>query len=83
MRLATKTLERGDRKENKIDEVRPNLIFVFILFSHLILKLATEKVIRGHSTLHAGIVLGLQTRVLVLGPPKLACRAVFGSYPRG
>ena len=45
MRLATKTLERGDRKENKIDEVRPNLIFVFILFSHLILKLATEKVI--------------------------------------
>ena len=38
---------------------------------------------RGHSTLHAGIVLGLQTRVLVLGPPKLACRVVFGSYPRG
>ena len=40
-------------------------------------------VTRGHSTLHAGRVLGLQTTVLVLDPPKLVCRDLFGSYNWG
>ena len=39
--------------------------------------------LRGHSTLHAGKVLGLLTTVLVLDPPNLVCRDVFGSYNCG
>ena len=30
--------------------------------------------------MHAGIVLGLLITVLVLDPPKLVCRVLFGSY---
>ena len=40
-------------------------------------------IIRGHSTLHAGKVLGLLTTVLVLDPPNLVCRDLFGSYNCG
>ena len=39
--------------------------------------------VRGHSTLHAGKVLGLLTTVLVLDPPNLVCRDLFGSYNCG
>ena len=38
---------------------------------------------RGHSNTHAGKVLGLLTTVLVLDPPKLVCRVLFGSYNCG
>jgi len=33
--------------------------------------------------MHAGKVLGLQTTVLVVDPPKLVCRVLFGSYNWG
>ena len=46
-------------------------------------KLQFSAIKRGHSNMHAGIVLGLLTTVLVLDPPKLVCRALFGSYPHG
>ena len=41
------------------------------------------KIKRGHSNMNAGIVLGLLTTVLVLDPPKLVFRVLFGSYPHG
>ena len=47
--------------------VRPLLLQVYIT--------VCDVQTRGHSNMHAGIVLGLLTTVLVLDPPKLACRA--------
>ena len=38
---------------------------------------------RGHSNTHAGKVLGLLTTVVVLDPPNLVCRDLFGSYNCG
>ena len=53
----------------------------FILF-RLIIGMGLP-ITRVMSTLQADRVIGLQATVLVLDPPKLVCRVLFGSYPHG
>ena len=58
-------------------------IFLCVYYTFWSILNIFKNKIRGHSTLHAGKVLGLLTTVLVLDPPNLVCRDLFGSYNCG